>query len=295
MSFWKLSASKSALIPEQLVQIEAQKNAVLANGGAIPDDTADEFDRLLNEARPLNLSKAKIWRNINRMENILAEHMTDAQIETAFPDILRRAQAEKLPGVETFAQEWKTLQDTHPDKTPIRGFLRDCHRRLLASFHDHLVQGREARSVRTHVATRIGLVAVVYLAVVIAVTLLPRWQLLPGAAYPYYWFVVVALYGGLGSFASRLASFLKLEGGLRFEQLQSIYNFPNMFMRMTFGAFCAFILYWLVQSGVLGFITLPAMDVLTASLPAAEMSKILAASIIAGFSDSFVPNSISKD
>jgi hypothetical protein len=295
MSFWKLSASKSALIPEQLVQIEAQKNAVVANGVVIPDDTADEFDRLLNEARPLKLSKAKIWRNINRMESILAEHMTNAQIETAFPDILRRAQAEKLPGVETLAQEWKTLQDTHPDKTPIRGFLRDCYRRLLASFHDHLVQGREARSVRTHVATRIGLVAVVYLAVVIAVTLLPRWQLLPGAAYPYYWFVVVALYGGLGSFASRLASFLKLEGGLRFEQLQSIYNFPNMFMRMTFGAFCAFILYWLVQSGVLGFITLPAMDVLTASLPAAEMSKILAASIIAGFSDSFVPNSISKD
>jgi hypothetical protein len=295
MSFWKLSASRSALIPEQLVEIEAQKNAIFGNGGAIPDDAADEFDQLLNEARPLNLSKAKIWRNINRMENILAEYMTNAQIETAFPDALRRAQAEKLPSVEAFAQEWKTLQETHADKTPIRGFLRDCYRRLLASFHDHLVQGREARSVRTHVATRIGLVAVIYLAVVIAVTLLPRWQLLPTEAYPYYWFVVVALYGGLGSFTSRLASFLKLEGGLKFEQLQSIYNFPNMFMRMTFGAFCAFILYWLVQSGILGFITLPAMDALTASLPVADMSKILTASIIAGFSESLVPNSISRD
>jgi hypothetical protein len=295
MSFWKLSASKSALIPEQLVEIEAQKNAILANGGTIPDDAADEFDRLLNEARPLNLSKAKIWRNINRMENILAEYMTDAQIEAAFPDVLRRAQAEKLPGVEAFAQEWKTLQETHPDKAPIRRFLRDCYRRLLSGFHDHLVQGREARSVRTHVATRIAIVAVGYLVFVIALLLLPRWYTLPGSAYPLYWFFVIGFYGGLGSFASRLASFLKLEGGLRFEQLQSIYNFPNMFMRMTFGAFCAFILYWLVQSGILGFITLPAMDALTASLPAAEMSKILTASIIAGFSDSFVPNSISKD
>jgi hypothetical protein len=266
------------------------------------------------------------WVQFNRTELQVAAYLTQAQLRQEYPALLNLARTRGLTGLMSdddartlFADDAKLNEQ------------RSAYLTLLYALQSAFIESRFVRRLRGEVARRLfayGIWAVLLALAVPALYLIFAYFQLgvvapgtpPGKAprilfdESFSTFGMVATFGMLGAYFSRMMAFQSNLATIKFDEVVSTYVGRMLRLRMLYGLIGALIFYLLVRSRAVQGPLFPTVETttiadhvvgwvggkakvattLTILLPSAELAKLLVWSFIAGFSERLVPETLAR-
>lgn len=276
-------------------------------------------------AQPLDSQHS--WMRFNRTELRVAAYLTQAQLRQEYPSLLNLARTRGLTGLMS-DDDAKALfaDDAKVDEQ------RSAYLNLLYALQSGFIETRFVRRLHGEVAQRLftyGVWAVLLALAVPALYLIFIYFQLgvvaPGSPpekaprilfdESLSTFGMVATFGMLGAYFSRMIAFQSNLATIKFNEVVSSYVGRMLRLRMLYGMIGALIFYLLVRSGVINGPLFPKVDAVTIAenvpgsigggkakvattltilMPSAELAKLLVWSFIAGFSERLVPETIAR-
>jgi hypothetical protein len=252
------------------------------------------------------------WRNWeipNEIEILLVQLKLGADLDVALDSALLTAERIAVPSFALLNKRRDAALDEPSKQALLAKLLRDTHNRYAAR--------RSERAERAQVARRmtylgLGLTAVI---VGVFVVLGTGWFAVAVDKVPFtdlvkYNLIVTTFFGFLGAFMSRLIAFQNTATALSVDDLENGYSWQFLMVRLLVGGLSSVILYFVISGHLIGGELFPAPDDgasggfgalwtvhngagMPYEGPSANFAKLIVWCFIAGFSERFLPDSLS--
>jgi hypothetical protein len=252
------------------------------------------------------------WRNWeipNEIEILLVQLKLGADLDVALDSALLTAEKIAVPSFALLNKRRDAALDEPSKQALLAKLLRDTHNRYAAR--------RSERAERAQVARRmtylgLGLTAVI---VGVFVVLGTGWFAVAVEKMPFtdlvkYNLIVTTFFGFLGAFMSRLIAFQNTATQLSVDDLENGYSWQFLMVRLLVGGLSSVILYFIISGHLIGGELFPSPDDgasggfgalwtqhngagMPYEGPSANFAKLIVWCFIAGFSERFLPDSLS--
>jgi hypothetical protein len=298
---------------------------------AILSTVEADMDTMFDYRR--EVGDAEGWAAFNEAERRVGSLLTAAQLKSEFGTLLDIAKGRSLSGLPRHEANAPLFDDPAKENEQ-----RVAYKALLGTLQSDFIETRFRRRLRGEVAMRLfryGIFAVVF---AIAVPLALVWNDLDRVPIrigepvtilnrfgdqPFYLLAIVAAFGLLGAYFSRVMAFNTNLTSLTFDNVMDLYVGRMLRLRMLYGMIGALVFYFVLRGGLVAGSVFPALENvgigeqivwrldargavsatrpgfldpsgLTILAPTADMAKLLIWSLIAGFSERLVPDTIAR-
>jgi hypothetical protein len=252
------------------------------------------------------------WRNWeipNEIEILLVQLKTGADLDVALDSALLTAEKIAVPSFAILKQRLASAADDPAKQALLAKLLRDTHNRYAAR--------RSERAERAVVAKRMTVLGFGLTGVIVGVFLIlgTGWFAVVVDKMPFtdlvkFNLIVTTFFGFLGAYLSRLIAFQNTAVTLSVDDLENGYSWHFLMVRLLVGGLSSVILYFVISGHLIGGELFPAPDDgasggfgslwtvhngagMPYEGPSANFAKLIVWCFIAGFSERFLPDSLS--
>ena len=303
---WSSSEGRVDLRQIHLIAIEALRRSLACDS---TDARVKEFD---SELKDTKLS----WSRIYRLEKMIAPLLTGSILRSETDARILDAESLRLDGAATLR---KTFDELAKDNDVA---MRAHYLRVLRELHWHLANTRLNKDVQSKAAVRLLVFAIAIAALIVAGSYFFPFYGSEGNLTPksidevnsalrqniYVGLLTASIFGVIGAFFSRLSSFQTKYSTLSSDDISSVFRPRILALRLAYGMFGSIILYFAIRGGLLGGSLFPNLDqlVFSSSQPRTnamatyqstglgEYAKLAVWSVIGGFSERLVPDTLEK-
>lgn len=313
---------KNELIANEWTTVRSLWDA--CKGNVTDSKVREEIEGLLSKERKWS-SEAEDWYALNLAKQQVGAHLSPIQVDAEFQGLLDVARDRSVPCLARF-QELKASLFSKP--TP-EGVTSDQQRAaylsLLQKLQSDFVETRFQRQLRREAATRLfhyGVIVFCLALVPLAVFLIIlRWSGQPVTAEDHLLFsiepaiglMLVAAFGALGAYFSRVMSFQSRVPTVHFDDVMNLYHRRMLLLRLLYGSIAAIIFYFVMRSGLVTGTAFPNLSLISTAEDqgvtsgkfapgghtifalVAELAKLLVWSFIAGFSERLIPDVLESE
>lgn len=274
-----------------------------------PDKADKRIEELLD---PKIVDQPANWRNWeipNEIEILLVQMKLGADLDVALDSAFLTAEKIVVPSFAVLAKRRDALASDEAKQALLAKLLRDTHNRYAAR--------RSERAERAHVARRMTYLGFGLTAVIVGVFLIlgTGWFAVAVEKMPFtdlvkYNLIVTTFFGFLGAYLSRLIAFQNTAVALSVDDLENGYSWHFLMVRLLVGGLSSVILYFVISGHLIGGELFPAPDDgasggfgslwtvhngagMPYEGPSANFAKLIVWCFIAGFSERFLPDSLS--
>jgi hypothetical protein len=274
-----------------------------------PDKADKRIEELLD---PKVVDQPANWRNWeipNEIEILLVQMKLGADLDVALDSAFLTAEKIVVPSFAVLAKRRDALASDEAKQALLAKLLRDTHNRYAAR--------RSERAERAHVARRMTYLGFGLTAVIVGVFLIlgTGWFAVAVEKMPFtdlvkYNLIVTTFFGFLGAYLSRLIAFQNTAVALSVDDLENGYSWHFLMVRLLVGGLSSVILYFVISGHLIGGELFPAPDDgasggfgslwtvhngagMPYEGPSANFAKLIVWCFIAGFSERFLPDSLS--
>ena len=274
-----------------------------------PDRKDPRIETLLD---PKVADQPENWRNWeipNEIEILLVQIKLGADLDVALDSALLTAEKIAVPSFAIFAKRRDSAMDDPGKQALLAKLLRDTHNRYAAR--------RSERAERARVAKRMTYLGFGLTGVIVGVFLIlgTGWFAVVVDKMPFtdlvkFNLIVTTFFGFLGAYLSRLIAFQNTAVTLSVDDLENGYSWHFLMVRLLVGGLSSVILYFVISGHLIGGELFPAPDDgatggfgslwtvhngagMPYEGPSANFAKLIVWCFIAGFSERFLPDSLS--
>ncbi len=271
--------------------------------------TDDRIDELLH---PKVADQPENWRNWeipNEIEILLVQLKQGADLDVALDSAFLTAEKIGVPSFAILQQRLATATDEPARQALLAKLLRDTHNRYAAR--------RSERAERAVVAKRMTYLGFALTGMIVGVFLIlgTGWFAVAVEKVPFtdlvkYNLIVTTFFGFLGAYLSRLIAFQNTAVKLSVDDLENGYSWHFLMVRLLVGGLSSVILYFVISGHLIGGELFPAPDDgatggfgslwtehsgagMPYAGPSANFAKLIVWCFVAGFSERFLPDSLS--
>jgi hypothetical protein len=305
-----------------------------------PDDKIrTEIDALFPTG-PKWSSEPEDWYKLNLAEQRVGAHLDETQLAVEYQNLLDLARRRKIEPLSTHEKN-AALFSTPPSQGVPLERQRAVYLSLLHTLQSDFVETRFRRRLRSETATRLfcfGLCVMGLALLPIVIYLAAFWWTGGGrlltpdddarghrlfSSEPIFGLMMVAGFGVLGAYFSRVMSFQSKLSTLGFDDVMNLYLPRMLLIRLLYGMIGAIIFYFVLRGRLLGGSFFPdlsqismgeqvvwkagadgiaivkegsrlAPSGLTILAPTPDLAKLLVWSFVAGFSERLVPDTLER-
>ena len=274
-----------------------------------PDRKDPRIETLLD---PKVTDQPENWRNWeipNEIEILLVQMKLAADLDVALDSAFLTAEKIAVPSFAILAKRRDSAMDDPGKQALLAKLLRDTHNRYAAR--------RSERAERARVAKRMTYLGFGLTAVIVGVFLIlgTGWFAVVVDKMPFtdlvkFNLIVTTFFGFLGAYLSRLIAFQNTAVTLSVDDLENGYSWHFLMVRLLVGGLSSVILYFVISGHLIGGELFPAPDDgatggfgslwtvhsgagMPYEGPSANFAKLIVWCFIAGFSERFLPDSLS--
>ncbi len=274
-----------------------------------PDRKDLRIEALLD---PKVIDLAENWRNWeipNEIEILLVQLKLGADLEVALDSAFLTAEKISVPTFTVLAKRREAQATDEAKQALLAKLLRDTHTRYA--------ERRSERAERARVAKRMTYLGFGLTAVIVGVFLIlgTGWFAVAVEKMPFtdlvkYNLIVTTFFGFLGAYLSRLIAFQNTAVSLSVDDLENGYSWHFLMVRLLVGGLSSVILYFVISGHLIGGELFPTPDDgasggfgslwtvhngagMPYEGPSANFAKLIVWCFIAGFSERFLPDSLS--
>lgn len=327
---------KNEIIAQEWTSLRSLWDGCKSN---VTEETRQEIEKLF-PASPDWSSGPESWYALNLAGQRVGACLGPIQLAVEYQNLLDIASARKMVVLSSYQERARLFSLPTPEGVTLDQ-QRAVYLSLLQVLQSDFIEGRFRRRIRGQSAVRVFyfgaivtalalLPLVIYLvqfsrlqsAVQLAADGVAKGHLLFSSE-PGFGLAMVATFGMLGAYFSRLMSFQQKLAELSFEDVINLYQWRMLMLRVLYGMIGAIIFYYILRAGLLGGTAFPDLSRISIGeqlvwkagtngiaptnggdkfepsglmilVPTAELSKLLVWSFIAGFSERLLPDTLER-
>ena len=274
-----------------------------------PDRQDKRIEALLDPAVVDQSANWRNWEIPNEIEILLVQLKLGADLDVALDSAFLTAEKIAVPSWAVLAKRRDPQASDEAKQALLAKLLRDTHNRYA--------ERRSERAERAHVARRMTYLGFGLTGVIVGVFLVlgTGWFAVAVEKMPFtdlvkYNLIVTTFFGFLGAYLSRLIAFQNTAVALSVDDLENGYSWHFLMVRLLVGGLSSVILYFVISGHLIGGELFPAPDDgasggfgslwtvhngagMPYEGPSANFAKLIVWCFIAGFSERFLPDSLS--
>jgi hypothetical protein len=298
----------------------------------VSNEAQAEIDGLFAE-NPGVLPDAQGWQRLNFAEQCVGSYLTASQLAVEYRHCLDMAKGRDIASLPFYEDKAKMFATPPPEGGTLEE-RRAVYLSLLDSLQSNLIETRFRRRLRRETAERlfrfgIGVIVIALLPLLVYLVLFSQkaagdstkgYQVF--SSEPGFPLMMVAAFGVLGAYFSRVLSFQAKLASVAFDDVINLYQWRMLILRLLYGMIGAVMFYYVLRGGLVGGTAFPDLSKLavgeqplwkagangvalstsgelqpsslTILVPTVELAKLLIWSFLAGFSERLIPDTLAR-